>query len=114
LTAAHDLSDGGLLVGRAEMAMAGKLGAVLDAPPPDRPPHGYWFGEDQARYVVTAKPEVATTLAARAAASGVPMRRIGTVGGDTLAISGERPILVEALTKRFEGWLPSYMSGGAP
>jgi phosphoribosylformylglycinamidine synthase subunit PurL len=114
VTAVHDLSDGGLLVAVAEMAIAGRLGAALDAPPPDRQPHGYWFGEDQARYLLTCPPGAYAGLITQAAAAGVPMRRIGTVGGETIALPGERPILVQALVERFEGWLPSYMAGGAP
>ena len=54
----HDLSDGGLLVALAEMAMAGDMGASLDAAPADVPPHGWWFGEDQGRYLL-ACPESA-------------------------------------------------------
>src|SRR5205085_7117422 len=50
-TAVHDVSDGGLLVALAEMAMAGGIGAELDAAP--FAAHAFWFGEDQARYVVT-------------------------------------------------------------
>ena len=47
----HDVSDGGLLVALAEMAMASGIGAELEAPP--LTPHAFWFGEDQARYVLT-------------------------------------------------------------
>jgi phosphoribosylformylglycinamidine synthase len=49
-TAVHDLSDGGLLVGLAEMAIASGIGAELSAAPSDIPAHAHWFGEDQARY----------------------------------------------------------------
>ena len=44
---------------------------------------------------------------------GVPVHRIGITGGETLALSGERPILIKALAERFEGWLPAYMAGSA-
>ena len=37
VTAAHDVSDGGLLVALAEMAMASGIGATLDAAPEDTP-----------------------------------------------------------------------------
>ena len=50
-TAVHDLSDGGLLVALAEMAMASGIGGDLDAAP--FAAHAYWFGEDQGRYVIT-------------------------------------------------------------
>src|ERR1700710_2035792 len=45
-TAVHDVSDGGLLIALAEMAIAGGVGATLetDAGPV---PHAFWFGEDQ-------------------------------------------------------------------
>src|SRR5437660_1033481 len=69
-TAVHDVSDGGLLVAIAEMAMASGIGAELDRPP--LPGHAFWFGEDQARYVVTVAPGVAETVLARARAAGVP------------------------------------------
>jgi phosphoribosylformylglycinamidine synthase subunit PurL len=39
------------------------------------------------------------------------VRRIGTTSGETLAIADERPVLVEALSERFEAWLPGYMVG---
>src|SRR6202012_3042796 len=54
VTAVHDVSDGGLLVALAEMAMASHIGAVLEAAD-DVAPHAFWFGEDQGRYVLTAK-----------------------------------------------------------
>src|SRR5690242_19180285 len=52
ITAAHDVADGGLLVALAEMAMASGIGAVLEAPAGTLA-HAFWFGEDQARYVIT-------------------------------------------------------------
>jgi phosphoribosylformylglycinamidine synthase len=112
-TAAHDVSDGGLLVALAEMAMAGRIGARLGEPPTDIPTHAFWFGEDQARYVVTVKPEAVDAVTARAQAASVPVRPLGVTGGTALALSGERPILLKALVERFEGWLPRYMAGGA-
>ena len=66
----HDLSDGGLLVALAEMAMASGIGATLDAAPDDIPAHAFWFGEDQARYLVTvpaAKVDGGARRAAQAA-----------------------------------------------
>ena len=68
-TAAHDLSDGGLLVALAEMAMAAGIGATLAAAPDDTPPHAFWFGEDQARYLVTVRERDAAIVMERAAAA---------------------------------------------
>jgi phosphoribosylformylglycinamidine synthase len=118
VTAVHDVSDGGLLVAIAEMAIASHIGAVLEAPqglahhlPPDLPPHAFWFGEDQGRYVVTAKNAV--LIAERAKAAAVPLMRLGATGGTLLAMGDERPVRVQELKSRFEAWLPAYMAGAA-
>src|SRR5262249_47052939 len=107
--AVHDVSDGGLAVALAEMAMASGIGARLDPAP--APTHAFWFGEDQARYVVTVTAAQAPRVAARAQKGGVPGRNLGATGGDALTLGAERPILVKSLSERFEGWLPGYMAG---
>jgi phosphoribosylformylglycinamidine synthase len=112
LTAVHDVSDGGLIVALAEMAMASGIGARLYAAPIMVQEHAFWFGEDQARYVVTVRPGDAEAIIARAKAAGVPVRRIGSTAGNALTLPGEAPSLVKALSDRFEGWLPAYMAGG--
>jgi len=112
-TAAHDVSDGGLLIALAEMAMAGGIGAQLFAAPGSIVPHAYWFGEDQARYVVTIPVEQAGLVLAKMRGAGVPCARIGTTGGDVVAIAGEEPVLVATLKAGFESWFPAYMNGKA-
>src|SRR6266699_3486955 len=76
--AVHDISDGGLLVAIAEMAMAAGIGAELDRAP--LAAHAFWFGEDQARYVVTVAAGVAEIVMARARASRAGCRHIWPVG----------------------------------
>jgi phosphoribosylformylglycinamidine synthase II len=110
-SAAHDLSDGGLLVALAEMAMASGIGAKLDEAPDDIPAHAYWFGEDQARYVVTVPAAAVELVMARARKASVLVSRIGTTGGHAVAIEGQRAMPVAELTERSEGWLPGYMAG---
>ncbi|MFZ3351557.1 MAG: phosphoribosylformylglycinamidine synthase subunit PurL [Xanthobacteraceae bacterium] len=110
VTAVHDISDGGLLVALAEMAMAGRIGAVLERSS-QAPAHAFWFGEDQARYVVTAKD--ADAIIGRAQAAGVPLARLGATGGKVLAIANERPLPITDLVAQFETWLPAYMTGPA-
>jgi phosphoribosylformylglycinamidine synthase len=110
LTAVHDVSDGGLLVALAEMAMASRIGAVVEASH-GVPPHAFWFGEDQGRYIVTTNN--ADAVMQRARAASVPMVRLGATGGEVLAVAGERPVLVKDLRARFEAWLPAYMAAPA-
>lgn len=113
VSAAHDVSDGGLLVAIAEMAMASGIGATLVAAPEDTPAHAFWFGEDQARYVVTVPADRAEAVMQRVHEASVPVHRIGVTSGETIVIPGERPIAIKVLADRFEGWLPAYMSGAA-
>src|ERR1700757_1993974 len=80
-TAAHDVSDGGLLIALAEMAIAGGIGARLLAAPLSIVPHAYWFGEDQARYVVTVPAAEAGLVLAEMEGAGGACVRIGNTGG---------------------------------
>ncbi len=109
VSAVHDISDGGLLVAVAEMALAGNIGAQLEAAPAALPAHGYWFGEDQGRYVLTVTSGLAAEVAERAAATGVPLSRIGVTGSEALAIAGDAPVSILDLRNRSENWLPEYM-----
>ena len=105
--ACHDVSDGGLLVAIAEMAMAGGTGVRLSAGPRDVPGHGFWFGEDQARYVLAVTDSVATIAAAEAA--GVPAIRIGYSGGQDLTLPDGGTISVKALRDAHERFFPAWM-----
>jgi phosphoribosylformylglycinamidine synthase II len=103
--AVHDLSDGGLAVALAEMALALGIGAEINA----APSHAFFFGEDQGRYVVTVAVGEAEPVLAQAAAAGVPAARLGVTGGKTLRFMGETPIGLEALKRAHEGFFPSLM-----
>jgi phosphoribosylformylglycinamidine synthase len=107
VSACHDISDGGLLVAVAEMALAGKQGAALAAPD-GLPRHAWAFGEDQARYIVTASRPDAVLASAKAA--GVPATVIGRVGGAQLTVQGADAISLDELRRAHEGWLPNYMT----
>ncbi|HUC65248.1 MAG TPA: phosphoribosylformylglycinamidine synthase subunit PurL [Stellaceae bacterium] len=107
VSACHDVSDGGVLVALAEMAMAGGIGAEVAAPA-GIAPHGFWFGEDQARYVLaTADPE---GVSGRLQAAGVPVLCLGATGGDALTVAGSGAISTAELRRINEAWLPAYMA----
>ncbi|MEL0144585.1 MAG: AIR synthase related protein, partial [Alphaproteobacteria bacterium] len=107
VTACHDVSDGGLAVALADMAIAGRMGAEIDHKP-GIAVHAWLFGEDQARYVVTTADPDGFAVAAEAA--GVPVTRIGTTGGAALTLPAAGPISVESLREAHERWLPEYMA----
>jgi phosphoribosylformylglycinamidine synthase subunit PurL len=107
--ACHDVSDGGLLVAVAEMAMAGLTGIRLSTGPREIPSHAYWFGEDQGRYVL-AVPDAGALIRA-AEAIGLPAVRIGTSGGQDLTLPDGGTISVRALRAAHERFFPSWMDG---
>jgi phosphoribosylformylglycinamidine synthase len=108
IASCHDISDGGLLVAVAEMAMAGRLGATITTLA-GIPPHGFLFGEDQARYVLaTSQPDKVLKAAEKA---GIPALTLGSAGGDQLTLAGGNAISIAELIRLNEAWLPDYMAG---
>jgi phosphoribosylformylglycinamidine synthase len=101
ITAAHDLSDGGLAMATAEMALAGGVGVTVETDPA-LSPAAWFFGEDRGRYLVASTdPEAVLAAAGKA---GVPARKLGTTGGDTISLgTSEVPLatLREAHTTGF-------------
>jgi phosphoribosylformylglycinamidine synthase len=101
-TAVHDCSDGGLLVALAEMALAGGIGATA-IPDPALDPAAWAFGEDQGRYLVT------TAADAELPGCPVPLARIGTTGGEALAVGGHGAQHLGALRAVHEAFFPALM-----
>ena len=89
VSAVHDISDGGLAVALAEMAMAGGIGADMHEGHSDYTDAQWWFGEDQGRYVITVPDTQAFNEALAKGTendetAAVGFTRIGTTGGGTL------------------------------
>ncbi|MDA1090352.1 MAG: phosphoribosylformylglycinamidine synthase subunit PurL [Proteobacteria bacterium] len=106
----NDVSDGGVLVAVAEMAIKGGIGATLQVPEEAAPAHAWLFGEDQGRYVLTTAD--AEGLLAAAEKAGVAAMQIGITGGNGLSLlGGAKETALTALRDANEGWLPAYMAG---
>ncbi len=112
VSAVHDCSDGGAAVAVAEMALAGKIGMSMTVVPQIPNPGAILFGEDQGRYVVTAKdPDRVRAIANEAQLFAVP---IGTTGGDALVFDlvgrgGEQRVTLAELRAAHEGFFPKLM-----
>ncbi len=109
VTASHDVSDGGLLVALAEMAMVGGIGAHITGLEGAHPK--ILFGEDQARYVLAVRSENAAMVQDRARQAGAPVSVLGVTRGTALTGRGGEAISVAGLRKAHEAWLPAYMAG---
>jgi phosphoribosylformylglycinamidine synthase subunit PurL len=111
-TAVHDLSDGGLGVGLAEMAMASGIGATVNQQPDGTSPVAVFFGEDQGRYLVTLpRDKVDWFFEERLAGAGIFAPWIGTTGGTSLKLGDARAVPVAELRAAHEAWFPDYMAG---
>jgi phosphoribosylformylglycinamidine synthase subunit PurL len=104
LSAAHDVSDGGLAVALAEAALwrgvGVSVGVAADAFP-------MLFGESTARAVVTCSDASVDRVLELAAEAGVPVARLGRTGGDALAVDGLFDVPLEELRAAHEGTLPA-------
>ena len=111
VTAVHDLSDGGLAVALAEMAMASGIGATVNQLR-DLSPMPVFFGEDQGRYLVTIpRDKIDWFLTERAVDIGIFAPWIGNTGGSELKLGGARAISVGELKAAHESWFPRFMDG---
>jgi phosphoribosylformylglycinamidine synthase len=110
IRACHDVSDGGVLVAIAEMAMAGGTGCRLVTHPREVPGHAFWFGEDQARYLVAVPDGIAFIRSADTA--GIPAMRIGTSGGKDLTLPDGGTISIDELRRLHEAFFPAWMAEG--
>jgi phosphoribosylformylglycinamidine synthase len=105
----HDISDGGLLVALAEMALAGGMGLqFISSLPPD--PIPFLFGEDQAGYVLAVPANDSADLLTKAEAEGISASSLGRTGGVTIDI-GSETVRLDVLRAAHEGWFPRYMGG---
>jgi phosphoribosylformylglycinamidine synthase len=124
-TAVHDVSDGGILVAVAEMALAGCIGARLtveafeDQVDRETIQHAWsMFGETQGRYIVT-EPHSSHAIETLADERGIGWCFIGWSGGDTVAIDSRRSGLIcevslADLRATHEGFFPMLMGSELP
>lgn len=96
INAAHDLSDGGLAIAAADMALAANIGVSISGENA-----GWFFGEDQARYLLSCSQDKSDDLLALLENRDVPAAAIGKVGGDALTL-GESVIALTDIREVFD------------
>jgi phosphoribosylformylglycinamidine synthase subunit PurL len=112
VTAVHDVSDGGLLVAIAEMALAGGIGCRTLLFETTKA-----FGEDQGRYLVCASAEDATPIIEEAQAAGIEAARVGATLGDAVTFAdgyGSGRVPLADLRAAHEGFFPKLMGDSLP
>jgi len=115
ITACHDVSDGGIAVTVAEMALAGNLGILIDKPQPFSCARSF-FAEEQGVYVVTVSDWALVDFLAAADKAGVAVEPLGRTIRNRIIF--ERPdrdcaIGLDELRAAHEGFFPKLMDATA-
>ncbi len=105
---AHDVSQGGLALALAEMAVRGGVGCTV-ARVPD---HAALFSESPGRVVLCVEADRARAVLDVLEARGVAHSRIGVAGGDRLVVQGQLDLSLEAATTAWRDQLPAALGGG--
>lgn len=85
ISAAHDLSDGGLAVALIEMLLHSQTGAKIST---HGDPFTHLFSESTGRILLAVNPEDSNYLVGKATDAGITTTRLGQSGGENLEISG--------------------------
>jgi phosphoribosylformylglycinamidine synthase len=101
---AHDLSEGGLAQALAECCMRGGHGARVKLP---GDPFVALFSESAGRVLVSVPTDRLAVVEKLAAAHGVPLRELGTVGGPALELVGVCGIPLDELRAAHTATLPA-------
>ncbi len=105
----HDVSDGGLAVALAEMAINGGVGARVDLTVEGCTPAEACFAEPASVVVCSADPAHTAEVLGRAAAAGVPVRVVGETGGDRLIATEAFDVSVAAAADLWHNAIPHLL-----
>lgn len=107
ISAAHDLSEGGLIQTVVEAALAGETGCRILLPE-NADPFVTLFSESAGRVLVAVPRSEETRFTKMCDARGLPWVRIGVVdqGSDSVEVQGQFTVPVTELREVFEGTLP--------
>ncbi|MEN9948603.1 MAG: hypothetical protein RL106_1426 [Bacteroidota bacterium] len=108
INAAHDVSDGGLWVALAEMAMPSQLGFDIETPLEFRK-DAFLFGESQSRVVVTVSEDDKDAFLDFVAESNVPLMLLGHVTKGRMTIDEEEYGSVEEIASIYNNVIGNVM-----
>ena len=112
VAACHDLSDGGLAVAAAEMALGGRLGVDLDLHSNGLSAHAVLFAESNSRLLVEVAPDHAAPF--EEAMVAIPLTRVGQVNdaGQLRVTLDAAPLIDLGLDALVQAWQGESPAGG--
>ncbi len=109
INAAHDVSDGGLAVTLAEMAIFSGIGASVSAKGLNDSTHEILYSEAQSGVVVSVSSEQKPDFEKKLSTSGIPFQALGVVGGSELIINTDVNLPVSIMEEAYETAIPKAM-----
>lgn len=113
LHSGHDLSDGGLAQALVESCLRFDHGATIEVPD-ETDPFVFLFSESAGRVVVSLSSDHVPALTQLCAEQQVPVKRIGTVGGDTLAVESLFALGLDQLHRAADAPIPRALTADGP
>jgi phosphoribosylformylglycinamidine synthase len=105
LAGVHDVSDGGLGLALAEMAVRSGVGAMVRGVAD----HVDLFGEAPSRVLLCVTPDQAGQVRQRADQAGIPVTLLGTAGGERFVIDGLVDLSVPEMVDAWRTALPNAL-----
>ena len=104
----HDVSSGGLITALSEMALSSEYGAKINKPKSLTNSLKYFFGEDQARYIIEIEDSNTSKVEKILKDSNIYYEYIGFTQKEYLEIEGELKISTKDLYKINNQWYNTY------
>ena len=108
ILSAHDVSNGGLITALAEMALTSNYGAKIHKPKKLTNLFKYFFGEDQARYIIEIQTQNLPMVEQILGESNIYYENIGFTQENYFEIEGELKISTKDLFKINNQWYNKY------
>ena len=107
IAAAHDLSDGGLVVALIEMLLHSETGAKISL---HGDPFTHLFSESSGRVLLAVNPEDSNYLVGKATEAGITSTRLGKSGGENFEIAGVLSLSMLHLREANSRTIPALFS----
>ncbi len=108
ILSSHDISNGGLITALSEMSISSNYGAKIQKPKKLTNLFKYFFGEDQARYIIEISPNNLIKVENILKENDIYHENIGFTQKEYLEIEGELKISTKDLFKINNQWYNSY------
>ena len=108
IASVHDISAGGLILALAEMSLSSGLGLKIEKPVKLSNLMGYYFGEDQGRYLLEIERKNLPKVIQILDENNIFSEKVAVTQKDNFEISGELKININDLYKINNTWYKNY------